>query len=122
MRSFDAILSSLASSKIRTLPVAIVSFIVTRPSRKRLRPTPSIVHVCVLMFVVRDRIRAETGKSFVLDDSPRTLRPAQINSASRAAPGAVRRPAAVAPDEALQHRLLAPGPAPHAGADRRCHY
>src|SRR5471032_1942293 len=110
MRSFDAMLSSLASSKIRTLPVAIVSFIVTRPGPKRLRPTPLIVHVCVLMFVVRDRIRAQTGKSLVLDDGPRALRTAEINSATVTAPVAVRRPALCAPDEALQHRLLAPGP------------
>src|SRR5665213_123478 len=105
MSSFEAMLSSLASSKIRTLPVAIVSFIVTRPSRKRLRPTPSIVHVCVLMFVVRDRIRAETRKPFVLDDGPRALRAAEINSTARAAPVRVGRPAVHAPHEALQHRL-----------------
>src|ERR1700761_6607137 len=108
MRSFDAMLSSLASSKIRTLPVAIVSFIVTRPCPKRLRPTPLIAHVCVLKFVVRDRIRAETRKPFVLGDCPRALRPAEIDSATIASPGTVRRPAVLAPDEALQHRLLAP--------------
>src|ERR1700761_5567449 len=122
MRSFDAMLSSLASSKIRTLPVAIVSFIVTRPGPKRLRPTPLIAHVCILKFVVRDRKRAETRKSLVLDDGARTLHAAEINSASVAAPGPVREPAVVAPDEALQPRLLAPCPATNARPRRCRHY
>ena len=89
---------------------------------QRLRPTPLIVHVCVLMFVVRDRIRAETGKPFVLDHGLRTLRPAEINSTTGASPLAVHRPAVVTPDESLQFRLFAFHPATHARSRRRGHY
>src|ERR1700761_6632089 len=119
MRSFDAILSSLASSKIRTLPVAIVSFIVTRPCPKRLRPTPLIVHVGVLKFEVRDRVRAETRKTLVLDHGARTLRPAEINSAAGTSTAPVGGPTGVAPDEPEQRRLLPPRPASDARAYRR---
>src|SRR6202012_5195372 len=83
---------------------------------------PLIVHVGVLKFEVRDRVRAETRKTLVLDHGTRTLRPAEINSAAGTSTAPVGGPTGVAPDEQEQRRLLPPRPASDARAYRRCHH
>ena len=91
---------------------------VTRPRRKRLRPTPSIVHVRVLRFIVRDRERPETGKAFVLDNCPRALRADKYAPRPGPRRGSVGRPSRRSAGRSAAARLLAPRPAAHASPCR----